>query len=121
MGPQPDRLLTPRPSRAGLRDQVSIAAEDCEALRTLDLLYSNKQFEYIETGSKTFPAFGPLPAGATLGGVPVGLAFSFDFSLCCEVATMQSPLVDCVGLSGQGDMDHLARRVSFSSWRVRIK
>ena len=25
---------------------------------------------------------------------------------------MQSPLADCVGLGGQGDMDHLARRVA---------
>lgn len=30
------------------------------ALEVLDVLYSAKQFEYIETGAKEFPVFGPL-------------------------------------------------------------
>jgi hypothetical protein len=34
--------------------------EDVTVLDALDPLYSDKQFEYIETGPKTFPVFGPL-------------------------------------------------------------
>jgi hypothetical protein len=33
---------------------------DITVLDTLDALYSDKQFEYIETGIKAFPVFGPL-------------------------------------------------------------
>lgn len=33
---------------------------DTSVLEVLDALYSDKQFEYIETGPKTFPVFGPL-------------------------------------------------------------
>jgi hypothetical protein len=32
---------------------------DVSVLDVLDALYSDKQFEYIETGHKTFPVFGP--------------------------------------------------------------
>ena len=35
-------------------------AVDVSLLDVLDALYSDKQFEYIETGPKTFPVFGPL-------------------------------------------------------------
>lgn len=35
-------------------------AVDGDVLPVLDVLYSDKQFEYIETGPKSFPVFGPL-------------------------------------------------------------
>jgi hypothetical protein len=35
-------------------------AADVSVLVALDALYSDKHFEYIETGPKTFPVFGPL-------------------------------------------------------------
>jgi len=55
-------------------------------------------------------------ACAILVGVPVGLALSLRLFAMLWVATMQSRLTDCIGLGGRGDMDHLARRVGFSSW-----
>lgn len=44
----------------GLDDQFGPESVDVPVLDALDALYSDKQFEYIETGPKTFPVFGPL-------------------------------------------------------------
>jgi hypothetical protein len=44
----------------GLDEHFQPEAEGIEVLDALDALYSDKQFEYIETGPKTFPVFGPL-------------------------------------------------------------
>jgi hypothetical protein len=44
----------------GLDAHFQPEAEDVSVLDALDTLYSDKQFEYIETGCKTFPVFGPL-------------------------------------------------------------
>jgi hypothetical protein len=44
----------------GLDDQFPPETVDVPVLDALDALYSDKQFEYIETGFKTFPVFGPL-------------------------------------------------------------
>jgi hypothetical protein len=45
---------------AGLDAHFQPRPEEASVLDTLDALYSDKQFEYIETGLKTFPVFGPL-------------------------------------------------------------
>lgn len=44
----------------GLDKYFQREAVDVTVLDALDALYSDKQFEYIETGPKTFPVFGPL-------------------------------------------------------------
>ncbi len=44
----------------GLDNHFTPKDGDISVLQTLDALYSDKQFEYIETGAKTFPVFGPL-------------------------------------------------------------
>lgn len=45
---------------AGLSTMVALSDADRELIRVLNALYSDKQFEYIETGAKTFPMFGSL-------------------------------------------------------------
>jgi len=44
----------------GLLDVVRLSDEDLAAIELLDALYSTKQLQYIVTGAKTFPVFGPL-------------------------------------------------------------
>ncbi len=62
----------------GLGEHFQPKADWGDVLEVLDGLYSDKQFEYIETGSKLFPIFGPLQgyaAGllrAVAGVVPSG-------------------------------------------------
>ncbi len=62
----------------GLGSHFQPKAEWGDVLEVLSDLYSDKQFEYIETGSKLFPIFGPLQgyaAGllrAVAGVVPSG-------------------------------------------------
>jgi hypothetical protein len=46
----------------GLADVVALSAEEERVLAILDALYSTKQLQYIVTGAKTFPVFGPLEA-----------------------------------------------------------
>ncbi|GMV60476.1 MAG: hypothetical protein AMXMBFR72_35640 [Betaproteobacteria bacterium] len=46
----------------GLADVVALSAEEESVLALLDALYSTKQLQYIVTGAKTFPVFGPLEA-----------------------------------------------------------
>jgi hypothetical protein len=48
----------------GLGDVVSLSAEEEGIIDLLDDLYSSKQLQYIVTGSKTFPVFGPLESVA---------------------------------------------------------
>ena len=44
----------------GLNKIVELTAEDLSTIEILDELYSSKQLQYIVTGGKTFPVFGPL-------------------------------------------------------------
>lgn len=44
----------------GLFSLVTLTPEQLETIEILDSLYSSKQLQYIVTGSKTFPVFGPL-------------------------------------------------------------
>lgn len=44
----------------GLADVVPLSDEEEGILGLLDALYSTKQLQYIVTGAKTFPVFGPL-------------------------------------------------------------
>jgi hypothetical protein len=44
----------------GMHQHFQLTDDDRDVLRTLDHLYSSKQLEYIETGSKEVPVFGPL-------------------------------------------------------------
>lgn len=48
----------------GLGDVVSLSAEEEGIINLLDSLYSTKQLQYIVTGAKTFPVFGPLESVA---------------------------------------------------------
>lgn len=44
----------------GLAEVVALSIEEESILGLLDALYSTKQLQYIITGAKTFPVFGPL-------------------------------------------------------------
>jgi hypothetical protein len=44
----------------GLYDVVKFSEEEEGVVELLDSLYSTKQLQYIVTGAKTFPVFGPL-------------------------------------------------------------
>ena len=44
----------------GLSDIVKLTDEDMSTIKILDDLYSSKQLQYIVTGAKTFPVFGPV-------------------------------------------------------------
>jgi hypothetical protein len=44
----------------GLNDHYLPTDEHMALLEVLDVLYSDKQLEYIETGAKQFPVYGPL-------------------------------------------------------------
>ncbi|MAX51861.1 MAG: hypothetical protein CMH22_07745 [Methylophaga sp.] len=44
----------------GLSNIVSLTEEDIDTIKLLDELYSSKQLQYIVTGAKTFPVFGPI-------------------------------------------------------------
>ena|SRR5437667_697572 len=44
----------------GLFDVVALSEEEEKVIELLDSLYSTKQLQYIVTGAKTFPVFGPL-------------------------------------------------------------
>ena len=37
-----------------------LTEEDIDTIKLLDELYSSKQLQYIVTGAKTFPVFGPI-------------------------------------------------------------
>jgi hypothetical protein len=44
----------------GLLSLTQVTAEEQSVLEVLDDLYSSKQLQYIVTGAKAFPVFGPL-------------------------------------------------------------
>jgi hypothetical protein len=44
----------------GLPSGVTLSAEEESVIKLLDALYSSKQLQYIVTGAKVFPVFGPL-------------------------------------------------------------
>lgn len=44
----------------GLGDIFTLTSDDSEIIRLLNTLYSKKELEYIVTGYKEFPVFGPL-------------------------------------------------------------
>ena len=48
----------------GLSVLIPLSEEDQHVLDLLDALYSSKQLQYIVTGAKTFPVFGPLQSVA---------------------------------------------------------
>jgi hypothetical protein len=48
----------------GLADVVPLSDEEEGTLSLLDALYATKQLQYIVTGAKTFPVFGPLESVA---------------------------------------------------------
>lgn len=48
----------------GLSALVELAADELSTIEVLDALYSSKQLQYIVTGAKTFPMFGPLQRAA---------------------------------------------------------
>lgn len=48
----------------GLSALVELAADELSTIEVLDGLYSSKQLQYIVTGAKTFPMFGPLQRAA---------------------------------------------------------
>lgn len=62
----------------GLGAIMPIGPADRAVLTVLNKLYADKQFEYIETGPKTFPVFGPLQSlahrliNAVLDEIPDG-------------------------------------------------
>jgi hypothetical protein len=66
----------------GLLEVVPLSEEDLSAIEVLDGLYSSRQLQYIVTGTKTFPVFGPLQSvavrlthgvGNAVGYTPRGL------------------------------------------------
>ena len=44
----------------GLLDLVTFEDVEVSVLEILNVLYSSKQLNYIQTGGKEFPSFGPL-------------------------------------------------------------
>lgn len=48
----------------GLLSHIDLSAEEHSVLTLLDALYSTKQLQYIVTGAKRFPVFGPLERAA---------------------------------------------------------
>ena len=48
----------------GLFELVVLTDEELNTIELLDHLYSSKQLQYIVTGSKLFPVFGPLQSAA---------------------------------------------------------
>jgi HEPN domain-containing protein len=44
----------------GLQDSVELTDDDESMVELLNELYSTKQLQYIVSGSKTYPVFGPL-------------------------------------------------------------
>jgi len=47
-----------------LKDLVALTEEELKTIEILNILYTTKQLQYIVTGAKTFPVFGPLQTAA---------------------------------------------------------
>jgi len=58
-------------NKLGLSDIVNFESGEIDALEVLNELYSTKQLNYIVTGTKTLPVFGPIQVlcQKLLGGV----------------------------------------------------
>jgi hypothetical protein len=54
-----------------------LTEEDTVAIELLDTLYSTKQLQYIVTGAKAFPIFGPLKRASLKLAQGVGRAVGF--------------------------------------------
>jgi hypothetical protein len=61
----------------GLFDIVSLSGEELVGLELLDHLYSTKQLQYIVTGAKTFPVFGPLESASLKLAHGIGRAVGY--------------------------------------------
>ena len=48
----------------GLNNLVQLSDEELTVIEVLDHSYSSKQLQYIVTGARTFPSFGPLEKAA---------------------------------------------------------
>jgi hypothetical protein len=62
----------------GLLDIVQFTGQEMGAVEILDGLYSTKQLEYIVTGAKQFPIFGPVESFAVRLFNAVSDAVGFD-------------------------------------------
>ena len=62
----------------GLLNVVQLDAVDMNAIELLDHSYASKELQYIVTGVKTFPVFGPLERAALklIHGVGASVGFS---------------------------------------------
>ena len=49
-----------RAKELGLHHHIELSDDDIEVLKVLNVLYKSKQLNYLVTGSKVFPMFGPL-------------------------------------------------------------
>jgi HEPN domain len=47
-----------------LKNLVELTEEELNTIEILNVLYTTKQLQYIVTGAKTFPVFGPLQTAA---------------------------------------------------------
>jgi HEPN domain-containing protein len=61
----------------GLFELVTLSEEELSVIELLDDLYSTKQLQYIVTGSKTFPVFGPLEKAALKLAHAIGNAVGY--------------------------------------------
>lgn len=61
----------------GLFDMVTLSDEELSVIELLDELYSSKQLQYIVTGAKTFPVFGPLEKAALKLAHSIGAAVGY--------------------------------------------
>jgi hypothetical protein len=62
----------------GLLADAALSKEEEAAIEILDPLYSSKQLQYISTGSKTFPVFGPLQSAARTLAKGIGVIVGYQ-------------------------------------------
>lgn len=62
----------------GLLNDVPLQADEETAIEILNPLYASKQLQYIVTGPKTFPVFGPLERAAVRLLKSVGALVGYD-------------------------------------------
>lgn len=71
------RLLR-KAKELGLGKIVKLTVDEESVIEVLDKLYSSKQLQYIVTGAKTFPVFGPLEAAALKLLHAIGKAVGYE-------------------------------------------
>jgi hypothetical protein len=64
----------------GLPNIVKLTEEEESVIEVLDKLYATKQLQYIVTGAKTFPSFGPLESAALKLLHAIGKSVGYDTS-----------------------------------------